>query len=538
MTVGMLLGPQRLHPIVGEALEILKVDPRDGRKIAAITAGWQEREDEDAELCAALGNRSVNLMLHARGEAVFRDDPDFFAAHRAKQDRLRSLQDLYRLRLASTLKAARRVQQATAPRDLIESELEEALQALRLLDAHHVTKVRQIEEDFERRCGRCSASRSAASSPRSTPSSPTAAPWRSPAATSRCSTTACGCSTSAAASARPEVPIMAWSAGAMVVSERIVLFHDSPPQGRGNAEMLGPGLGLFPDVVVLPHARRRLLLSDHARISVFARRHATAACYALDDRNWIRFDGARWHSGPGTYQLCSDGQLVTSLTLWLAYSFGPRFGPNPGHPRLQIMKSAIQTFLSKGPPDEAAIAAFLAAHNTFPIIEGRQGTFVYHGPADAVNLRHWVFGLASSQPFERVEGTNLWHHTLEIPPQSRVEYKLEIVQADRRQWIQDPLNPNLAHDPFGANSVAHGKGYQRPTGPSPTPRPARARSRRCCSPRRRSADPAACPSTCPRDSARAAATPSSSSTTAATTSATPACKPSSTTSSTASRSPP
>ena len=110
--------------------------------------------------------------------------------------------------------------------------------------------------------------------------------------------------------ARPEVPIMAWSAGAMVVSDRIVLFHDSPPQGRGNAEMLGPGLGLFPDVVVLPHARRRLLLNDHARISVFARRHATAACYALDDRNWIRFDGARWFSGPNTHQLCSDGHLV------------------------------------------------------------------------------------------------------------------------------------------------------------------------------------------------------------------------------------
>ena len=87
MTVGVLLGPQRLAPIVGEAVEMLKIDG----KIAAITAGWQEREAEDQELCDALGTTSVNLMLHARGEAVFRDDPDFFAAHRAKQDRLRHL---------------------------------------------------------------------------------------------------------------------------------------------------------------------------------------------------------------------------------------------------------------------------------------------------------------------------------------------------------------------------------------------------------------------------------------------------------------
>ena len=150
MTVGMLLGPQRTHPIVGQALEMLKVDAGAGR-IAAITAGWQEREEEDQELCAAFGNRTVNLNLHARGDAVFREDPDFSAAHRAKQDRLRQLQELYRLRLASALKATRRVQQATAPRDLIDAELEESLQALRLLDAHHVVKVNHIEAEFERR---------------------------------------------------------------------------------------------------------------------------------------------------------------------------------------------------------------------------------------------------------------------------------------------------------------------------------------------------------------------------------------------------
>ena len=125
------------------------------------------------------------------------------------------------------------------------------------------------------------------------------------------------------------------------------------------------------------------------------------------------------------------------------------------------MKSAIQTLLTQGPVDEASITAFLRGH-TFPIVEGRQATFVYHGAAEAVHLRHWVYGLASSQSFERVPGTNLWYHTLEIPPQSRVEYKLEVIQDGNRQWIRDPLNPNLAHDPFGANSVAHGQGYQRP----------------------------------------------------------------------------
>ncbi len=132
------------------------------------------------------------------------------------------------------------------------------------------------------------------------------------------------------------------------------------------------------------------------------------------------------------------------------------------------MKSAIQTLLAQGPVDAAAITAFLSDHS-FPLVEGRHATFVYHGPADAVHLRHWVYGLASSQSFDRVPGTDLWHHVLEVPPNSRVEYKLEVVVGDQRRWIQDPLNPNLAHDPFGANSVCHGAGYQRPAWTEPDP---------------------------------------------------------------------
>jgi peptidase E len=306
MTIGVLLGPQRLIPTVGEALEMFKVEGR----IAAVTAGWQEREAEDQDLCAALGNRSVNLMLHERGERVFKDDPNFFAAHRAKQDHLRQLQDLYRLRLASALKAARRIQQAHAPEGLIAAELEEALQALRILDAHHMSKVRHIESEFERK----------------------AKPLERPAVRKQLKEIDAvlrGCSAVAIAGGHVavlynrlrlfdlrarllalDVPIIAWSAGAMAVSDRIVLFHDNPPQGRGNAEVMGSGLGLFPGVVVLPHARRRLMLGDQQRISVFARRFATSTCIALDERCWIRFDGVRWAAGPQTFQLCSDGSLV------------------------------------------------------------------------------------------------------------------------------------------------------------------------------------------------------------------------------------
>src|SRR5690606_20175743 len=46
--------------------------------------------------------------------------------------------------------------------------------------------------------------------------------------------------------------VFAWCGGAMAISERVVLFHHSPPQGQGTSEVLDRGLGLARDVIVLP----------------------------------------------------------------------------------------------------------------------------------------------------------------------------------------------------------------------------------------------------------------------------------------------
>lgn len=123
--------------------------------------------------------------------------------------------------------------------------------------------------------------------------------------------------------------------------------------------------------------------------------------------------------------------------------------------------SAIDQFIA-GPRTPDAVAGFLRAHS-FPIVEGPAITFVYHGAADAVHLKHWVYGLPQSQSLARVDGTDLWFLKLTLPPSSRVEYKLEVVRHGHGEWMEDPLNKNRARDPFGANSVAHGSGYQVPS---------------------------------------------------------------------------
>ncbi len=106
--------------------------------------------------------------------------------------------------------------------------------------------------------------------------------------------------------------------------------------------------------------------------------------------------------------------------------------------------------------------AALAGTTRSPIVDPGGVTFVYHGAADAVNLRCWIHGLPASQPFERVGEADLWVLRVELPESSRIEYKFEVVRDGREEWILDPLNPLQAVDPFGANSVAQGHGYQRP----------------------------------------------------------------------------
>lgn len=136
------------------------------------------------------------------------------------------------------------------------------------------------------------------------------------------------------------------------------------------------------------------------------------------------------------------------------------------------MNTALKQLFEGSSPDQATIDAYIQA-TSFPVVSSKDVTFVYRGPADAVNLRCWVSGLDTAQPLQRMAETNLWAATIEWPKGSRVEYKFEVIINGTSQLILDPLNPVIAHDPFGANSVCQAFGYERPkwTLPDPDARP-------------------------------------------------------------------
>lgn len=273
----VLLGPQRPAPDIGAALAELGVRG----KVAVVMAGYQERESEDAQVMASLGVPGVNLTLHARAGDVFARDAEFRDAYHARQTRLRNIQSFYRVRLEKTDEAGRMISVRHVEDELLEQEDTVSVEQLRQLDRDHVDRCAAVRMQFE-------------------------ITWkpveREHVARHKREITELLAGTDALVIAGGHLaslynrlalfdvlelaspkPVFAWSAGAMVLTDQMVLFHDYPPYGSDIAQVLDAGFGLAPRLVVLPDPRRRVRMDDRAGIARFARRMAPATCVAMDN---------------------------------------------------------------------------------------------------------------------------------------------------------------------------------------------------------------------------------------------------------------
>jgi hypothetical protein len=288
MTV-VLLGPQHPLPDVASVLAMIEVKG----PVALITAGWQEREG-DPSLVPDLGVGAMNLMLHARAEDVFAKDKEFGAAYKARQTRLRFMQDFYRVRLDHAVEAARSISIRQVDEALLSEEEKASIEMVKSLDRDHLDRLGAVETSFDAR-------------------------WPGEAQTAYREhrrelqdliegTDAIVIAGGHVASLLNRLKlfdlvrlaghrkIVAWSAGAMALSELVVLFHDYPPHGQGRAEVLDRGLGVVPGLIVLPSAKKRLRLSDRARIRRLGDRFLPNACVTLD---------------PGARIVVEDGRILS-----------------------------------------------------------------------------------------------------------------------------------------------------------------------------------------------------------------------------------
>jgi hypothetical protein len=302
--LAVLLGAQRFNPTLGSVVEMHGLQG----KTALITAGWQEREPEDEELSAHLGGNTVNLRLHARGVELFAKDPELAKAHRERQVLLRHLQEIYRIRLDHAEAADFEVSHYAMPERMRDEVRAVSIEAIKSLDTWHLEKCRSVKQEFEERYR--------------TAERPEVRRHRE-----EIQQLLEGCVAVAIAGGHVAVlvnrlqlfgigdligdrAVFAWSAGAMALTDRIVLFHDDPPQGQVAEQILDEGLGLVPKTVVFPTPERRLHLDDPEKMELIARRFAPSTCLVLPDRSWVTWTGTSYGKANGVIRMAESGATV------------------------------------------------------------------------------------------------------------------------------------------------------------------------------------------------------------------------------------
>jgi hypothetical protein len=289
----VLLGPQRFLTTAGTVVRGLRPEGT----VATVTAGWQDREPADDELDEVMGGRSRNLLLYERLTDVLETDEHFATEALAHRDAMDELAGLYSLRLQRALDSVYTVARRPARQDIADAAFADAVRDVRDIDAWYLRTVDQLYGELE------------AAAP--VDGSESVLRHRHEVAEVLRDATVLAvagghvgilirCLRLFAVGPPSELPVVAWSAGAMALTERVVLYNDRGPQGVQGAEVWDRGVGRVRDVVAMPHARRRLLLDDPLHAKVLVHRFAPARCLLLDDGTHVEMnddgsvpDGAR-----------------------------------------------------------------------------------------------------------------------------------------------------------------------------------------------------------------------------------------------------
>lgn len=300
-----LLGPQPRFATLQLALEQLQIR----RPVALVTAGWEEDEAEDGAWRAALPAGSLNLGLFKRTEHLFAADPEIIQLLQRRQDELRHLRDVYRLRLGCALRGAQHVDRAHSELVDFAPERASAIAMVRQLDREYLARTSEVCARYEQQLR--------------LEQRPLVLEHRRQLAAilADCQALVIAGGHAAIILNRLQIfsllplsahlPLIACSAGAMALAEQIVFFHDGIPQGDTNPEVLRAGMGLVRGLLPLPDGSQRLDLQQRERVALFAQRFAPLTCVLLDPHSWLERRGGVWRGGGRTEQLTVGGGTET-----------------------------------------------------------------------------------------------------------------------------------------------------------------------------------------------------------------------------------
>ena len=144
MSVAVLLGPAGPETVAGEFGRLGVDGP-----IALVTAGWEERERNDAELDRAVGGGTRNLGLFGRRLDILESDPEYAEEMRRVRTLLTSLREVYLVQLRHALLGVEAVRQHDAgARRLSGVQLDEAIETIRALDERHAARLEAVLGEF------------------------------------------------------------------------------------------------------------------------------------------------------------------------------------------------------------------------------------------------------------------------------------------------------------------------------------------------------------------------------------------------------
>lgn len=306
----ILLGPRggdlTLWDVVRELEDVGAVSP--GGRIAAVTAGWRDREANEGLIDPRLADRIVDLELYRRSDRVAEADAELAREHRASRDRLEALRRAYNVRLHGLIEAHARLATLPGNESVLSAERDEALEAIRRLDARHLERVAEIRSEFERRMN--PEQRDAVRVQRREVDARLAGTETILLEGGHVANLLSRLRLFGGRTLLEGRAVIGRSAGAMVLTERVILFHDRPPWGRGHPEVLDAGLGIATGIVALPHASDRLALGERTRGARLAARCAPSSCILLDPGRRLDRIGDTWIGENGVQRLDTEGRRV------------------------------------------------------------------------------------------------------------------------------------------------------------------------------------------------------------------------------------
>lgn len=313
-----VLGPQ--HPVhnLPAALDHAGVQG----PVAVVSAGWRHDEAQLEPLARAIRRPLVHLPLYRWFDEVSAELPELAEEWHQQQAQIRALKQAYATQLRGVAFVLDELERRSTRSPTIQAEeIAFARQGIRALDQRVLTRLEEVRADFPR-CAR---------------------PWDLPAVAalheqarhklSKCQALLISGGHVAVLLNRMRFfglddlarehherggDIFAWSGGAMVLTERIMLFYDDPPDGAGNPEVLDRGLGLVSGCAFFPHASERLRLHDLDRVHRLVSRLQPLRCLTLDNGAWLEVQGALF---------VGHGEADAALELWADGSVQPLQGP-------------------------------------------------------------------------------------------------------------------------------------------------------------------------------------------------------------------